>query len=95
MARYFFDATHDGLLVTDFQGREIGHKDEVRPAMLEAVRAIRTFVGSELAAESWSLEVRLGESNRIAAVPFEEVEAYEGAGSEDAGAAADPVSLAA
>jgi hypothetical protein len=75
MARYFFDATSDDFRVTDFHGRDIDHKDEVRPAMLDAVRAIRTFLGEELASEAWALEVRLGESNRIASMSFDEVEA--------------------
>lgn len=75
MARYFFDATHEDLVVTDFHGCEIGGKDEVRPAMIEATRAIRAFLGAELAVKDWNLEVRLGEDNRITTVRFEDVEA--------------------
>lgn len=89
MARYFFDATSESLLVTDFHGREIDHKEEVRLAMLEAVQAIRMFLGDEHVSETWTLEVRLGENNRIAAVPFAEIEA-----SADAPCADEPASLA-
>lgn len=75
MARYFFDAVSEDLAVTDFHGREIWHRDEVRPAMLEAVRAIRDVLGHERATGAWSLEVRLGDHNRVAALRFDEIEA--------------------
>lgn len=77
MAHYFFDATADDLLVTDYHGREIEAKSEVRSAMVEAVHDIRTFLGDELASKAWNLEVRLGTDNRVATVRFEDVEAFE------------------
>lgn len=89
MAQYFFDAVNEFHTVVDLHGYEITRKEEVRPAMLEAVRAIRAFVGDELASDAWSLEVRLGEDNRIAVVGFDEIEA---SGAEWS---ADDVSLAA
>lgn len=78
MARYFFDGTSDAAQVADLHGREIHHKAELRAAILEAVSAIRAFVGEEHQPAEWSLEVRLGETNRVAAIPFDEIDALEG-----------------
>lgn len=77
MARYFFDAASSTVAVADLQGREIHDKSDVRPAMVEAVRAIRKFVEEEYPSEEWSLEVRLGHSNTVATMRFEEIDACE------------------
>lgn len=90
MAHYFFHATSNELLVTDFRGQGINHADELAPAMLEVVRTIRHFLTAELSAQAWTLEVRTDAGERVTEIPFEDVEARR-----QAAAAHEPLPLAA